>query len=160
MIILQILGEYLDLFVEWNNQILTSFFTSCSGALGGRLCIDAFNVRRLVGGNLSVMVQCTATLLCGITIAMSADWKLTLVILIVIPLMGLQGYAQVKFLQGFSQDAKVSHELPLFYGCLFSPMSLFFPPLDTYLMLTNVDKLTDFISSSLYYNVVNSAFRK
>ncbi|PNT70778.1 hypothetical protein BRADI_2g17720v3 [Brachypodium distachyon] len=81
-----------------------------SGALGGRLCIDAFNVRRLVGGNLSVMVQCTATLLCGITIAMSADWKLTLVILIVIPLMGLQGYAQVKFLQGFSQDAKIMYE--------------------------------------------------
>jgi ATP-binding cassette subfamily B (MDR/TAP) protein 1 len=68
-------------------------------------------VRRLVGDNLALIVQCTATLLCGIIIAMSADWKLSLVILIVIPLMGLQGYAQVKFLQGFSQDAKVSYGL-------------------------------------------------
>ncbi|KAM0885954.1 hypothetical protein ACQ4PT_030012 [Festuca glaucescens] len=81
-----------------------------SGALGGRLCIDALNVRRLVGDNLALMVQCTATLLCGIIIAMSADWKLSLVILVVIPLMGLQGYAQVKFLEGFSQDAKATYE--------------------------------------------------
>ncbi|PNT70777.1 hypothetical protein BRADI_2g17710v3 [Brachypodium distachyon] len=81
-----------------------------SGALGGRLCVDALNVRRLVGGNLALMVQCTSTLLCGIVIAMSADWKLSLVILIVIPLIGLEGYAQVKFLQGFSQDTKTMYE--------------------------------------------------
>lgn len=72
-------------------------------------------MRRLVGGNLALIIQCTATLICGIVIAMSADWKLSLVILIVVPLMGLQAYAQVKFLQGFSQNAKVSHELALFY---------------------------------------------
>lgn len=41
---------------------------------------------------------------------MSADWKLSLVILIVIPLIGLEGYAQVKFLQGFSQDTKTMYE--------------------------------------------------
>lgn len=81
-----------------------------SGALGGRLCVDALNVRRLVGGNLALIIQCTATLICGIVIAMSADWKLSLVILIVVPLMGLQAYAQVKFLQGFSQNAKTMYE--------------------------------------------------
>jgi ATP-binding cassette subfamily B (MDR/TAP) protein 1 len=78
-----------------------------SGALNGRLSIDALNVRRLVGDNLALLVQSIATLICGIVIAMVADWKLSLVILFVIPLVGLQGYAQVKFLQGFSQDAKV-----------------------------------------------------
>ncbi|KAM0921567.1 hypothetical protein ACQ4PT_006759 [Festuca glaucescens] len=81
-----------------------------SGALGGRLCTDALNVRRLVGGNLALMVQCTASFICGLVIAMIADWKLSLVILIVIPLMGVQGYAQVKFLEGFSQDAKTMYE--------------------------------------------------
>ncbi|KAM0885958.1 hypothetical protein ACQ4PT_030013 [Festuca glaucescens] len=81
-----------------------------SGALGERLCTDALNVRRLVGGNLALMVQCTASFLCGLVIAMSTDWKLSLVILIVIPLMGVQGYAQVKFLEGFSQDAKTMYE--------------------------------------------------
>ncbi|KAL6610597.1 hypothetical protein ACP70R_040566 [Stipagrostis hirtigluma subsp. patula] len=81
-----------------------------SGALNERLCIDALNVRRLVGDNLAIMVQSTATIICGIVIAMIADWKLSLVILVVIPLVGLQGYAQVKFLQGFSQDAKTMYE--------------------------------------------------
>uniref|UniRef100_K3ZCK0 MDR-like ABC transporter n=2 Tax=Setaria italica TaxID=4555 RepID=K3ZCK0_SETIT len=81
-----------------------------SGALNGRLCIDALNVRRLVGDNLALLVQSTATLICGIVIAMVVDWKLSLVILVVIPLVGLQGYAQVKFLQGFSQDAKTMYE--------------------------------------------------
>jgi ATP-binding cassette, subfamily B (MDR/TAP), member 1 len=57
---------------------------------------------------LALLVQSTATLTCGIVIAMVADWKLSLVILFVIPLVGLQGYAQVNFLRGFSQDAKVS----------------------------------------------------
>ncbi|CAN6336918.1 unnamed protein product [Urochloa humidicola] len=81
-----------------------------SGALSGRLSIDALNVRRLVGDNLALLVQSIATLICGIVIAMIADWKLSLVILFVIPLVGLQGYAQVKFLQGFSQDAKTMYE--------------------------------------------------
>lgn len=81
-----------------------------SGALNGRLSIDALNVRRLVGDNLALLVQSTATLTCGIVIAMVADWKLSLVILFVIPLVGLQGYAQVNFLRGFSQDAKIMYE--------------------------------------------------
>lgn len=66
-----------------------------------------------MGDNLALLVQTTATLICGIAIAMVADWKLSLVILFVVPLVGLQGYAQVNFLQGFSQDAKVSYKLAL-----------------------------------------------
>ncbi|KAF8727439.1 hypothetical protein HU200_019047 [Digitaria exilis] len=81
-----------------------------SGALNERLSTDALNVRRIVGDNLALLIQSTATLICGIVIAMVADWKLSLVILFVIPLVGLQGYAQVKFLQGFSQDAKTMYE--------------------------------------------------
>ncbi|WVZ99468.1 hypothetical protein U9M48_044759, partial [Paspalum notatum var. saurae] len=81
-----------------------------SGELNARLCIDALNVRRLVGDNLALLVQSTSTLICGIVIAMVADWKLSLVILFVIPLVGLQGYAQVKFLKGFGQDAKTMYE--------------------------------------------------
>ncbi|GJM93456.1 hypothetical protein PR202_ga10014 [Eleusine coracana subsp. coracana] len=46
----------------------------------------------------------------GFVIAMIADWKLCLIIICVIPLAGLQGYAQVKFLKGFSEDAKMLYE--------------------------------------------------
>ncbi|EAZ13201.1 hypothetical protein OsJ_03121 [Oryza sativa Japonica Group] len=81
-----------------------------SGALGARLSVDALNVRRLVGDNLALAVQVVSTLITGIVIAMIADWKLTLIILCVIPLVGLQGYAQVKFLKGFSEDAKMLYE--------------------------------------------------
>jgi len=95
-------------------NILNILFIINSGALNGRLSIDALNVRRLVGDNLALLVQSIATLICGIVIAMVADWKLSLVILFVIPLVGLQGYAQVKFLQGFSQDAKVDKKLAFY----------------------------------------------
>ncbi|KAM0921304.1 hypothetical protein ACQ4PT_006948 [Festuca glaucescens] len=81
-----------------------------SGALGARLSVDALNVRRLVGDNLALTVQIIATLITGFVIAVMADWKLSLIILCVIPLAGIQGYAQVKFLKGFSQDAKMMYE--------------------------------------------------
>ncbi|KAL6615850.1 hypothetical protein ACP70R_038120 [Stipagrostis hirtigluma subsp. patula] len=81
-----------------------------SGTLGARLSVDALNVRRLVGDNLALAVQVTSTLITGFVIAFVADWKLTLIILCVMPLSGVQGYAQVKFLKGFSQDAKILYE--------------------------------------------------
>ena len=82
-----------------------SFFYS--GALGARLYIDALNIRRLVGDNLAILVQCIVTLIAGFSIAFASDWKLTLIIICVIPVVGSQNYIQVKFLKGFSEDAKV-----------------------------------------------------
>uniref|UniRef100_A0ACD5VHV0 Uncharacterized protein n=1 Tax=Avena sativa TaxID=4498 RepID=A0ACD5VHV0_AVESA len=84
--------------------------TNSSGALGTRLSVDASNVRHLVGDNLALTVQIIATLVTGFVIAVIADWKLFLIILCVIPLVGIQSYAQVKFLKGFSQDAKMMYE--------------------------------------------------
>ncbi|CAO2166051.1 unnamed protein product [Urochloa humidicola] len=81
-----------------------------SGALGAKLSVDALNVRRLVGDNLALLTQVTSTLIAGFVIAFVADWKLTLIILCAMPLSGAQGYAQVKFLKGFSQDAKMLYE--------------------------------------------------
>ncbi|PUZ55213.1 hypothetical protein GQ55_5G194300 [Panicum hallii var. hallii] len=81
-----------------------------SGALGAKLSVDALNVRRLVGDNLALLTQVTSTLITGFVIAFVADWKLTLIILCVMPISGAQGYAQVKFLKGFSQDAKMLYE--------------------------------------------------
>ncbi|CAL4974577.1 unnamed protein product [Urochloa decumbens] len=81
-----------------------------SGALGAKLSVDALNVRRLVGDNLALLTQVISTLITGFVIAFVADWKLTLIILCAMPLSGAQGYAQVKFLKGFSQDAKMLYE--------------------------------------------------
>ncbi|KAK3161660.1 hypothetical protein QOZ80_1BG0079860 [Eleusine coracana subsp. coracana] len=81
-----------------------------SGGLGAKLSVDALNVRRLVGDNLALIVQVIGSLITGFVISMIADWKLCLIIICVIPLAGLQGYAQVKFLKGFSEDAKMLYE--------------------------------------------------
>ncbi|KAG2591011.1 hypothetical protein PVAP13_5NG450640 [Panicum virgatum] len=81
-----------------------------SGALCAKLSVDALNVRRLVGDNLALLTQVTTTLIGGFLIAFVADWKLTLIILRAMPLSGAQGYAQIKFLSGFSQDAKMLYE--------------------------------------------------
>jgi hypothetical protein len=70
-----------------------------------------------VGDNLALAVQIIVTLVTGFVIAMIANWKLCLVILCVIPLVGFQGYAQVKFLKGFSQDAKVIQQTELSSYC-------------------------------------------
>ncbi|XP_048564122.1 ABC transporter B family member 4-like [Triticum urartu] len=84
--------------------------SNSSGALGTRLSVDALNVRRLVGDNLGLIVQSTAALITGFVIAFTADWRLALIITCVIPLVGAQGYAQVKFLKGFSEEAKEMYE--------------------------------------------------
>ncbi|CAD6230187.1 unnamed protein product [Miscanthus lutarioriparius] len=84
--------------------------SNSSGALGTRLSVDALNVRRLAGDNLALIVQSIASLTTGFVIAFAADWRLALIITCVIPLVGAQGYAQVKFLKGFSEDAKEMYE--------------------------------------------------
>lgn len=75
--------------------------------LGARLSADASTLQRLVGNFLALTVQNMSTVIAGLAIAMVANWQLTLIILVLLPLMGLQGYAQAKLLKGFSMDTKV-----------------------------------------------------
>ncbi|KAJ3685941.1 hypothetical protein LUZ61_015105 [Rhynchospora tenuis] len=81
-----------------------------SGSICSRLSTDAVNVKRLVGDNLALNVQTLATVISGFLVAITANWKLTLIVLVIIPLVVLQGYFQVKFLKGFSGDAKAMYE--------------------------------------------------
>ena len=78
-----------------------------SGAIGARLSADAASVRALVGDALGLLVQNFATVLAGLIIAFVASWQLALIILVLIPLIGVNGYVQMKFMKGFSADAKV-----------------------------------------------------
>ncbi|KAL2326549.1 hypothetical protein Fmac_025607 [Flemingia macrophylla] len=81
-----------------------------SGAIGARLSADAASVRALVGDALGLMVQNLASALAGLIIAFIASWQLALIILVLIPLIGLNGYVQMKFMKGFSADAKMMYE--------------------------------------------------
>ncbi|KAI3523833.1 hypothetical protein L1887_02274 [Cichorium endivia] len=81
-----------------------------SGLIGAKLSLDAVSVRGLVGDTLSLLVQNTATAVSGLIIAFVGDWQLALIILLLLPLIGLNGYLQLKFLNGFSADTKKLYE--------------------------------------------------
>ncbi|CAL4895809.1 unnamed protein product [Urochloa decumbens] len=81
-----------------------------SGAIGARLSADAAKVRGLVGDALQLAVQNSSTLVAGLVIAFVSNWQLSLIILALIPLIGLNGWIQMKFIQGFSADAKLMYE--------------------------------------------------
>ncbi|KAJ0110909.1 hypothetical protein Patl1_00783 [Pistacia atlantica] len=81
-----------------------------SGTIGARLSADAASVRALVGDALAQLVQNSASALAGLVIAFTASWQLAFIILAIIPLIGVTGYCQVKFLKGFSADAKKKYE--------------------------------------------------
>jgi ATP-binding cassette subfamily B (MDR/TAP) protein 1 len=78
-----------------------------SGSVGARLSADAATVRALVGDALGQMVHVIASAAAGLVIAFLASWQLAFIILALIPLIGVNGYVQVKFMKGFSADAKV-----------------------------------------------------
>ena len=79
-----------------------------SGAIGARLSADAASVRALVGDALGLLVQNIATALAGLIIAFVASWQLAFILLVLVPLIGVNGYVQMKFMKGSNADAKVS----------------------------------------------------
>lgn len=60
-----------------------------------------------MGDALALIVQNIATVIAGLVIAFSANWILAIIILLVLPLIGVQGFIQTKMYKGFSADAKV-----------------------------------------------------
>ncbi|XP_057776687.1 ABC transporter B family member 11-like [Salvia miltiorrhiza] len=81
-----------------------------SGMIGARLSADAATVRALVGDALAQIVQDFSSLVAGVAIAFEASWQLALIVLVMLPLIGVNGYVQIKFMKGFSADAKAMYE--------------------------------------------------
>ncbi|PKI43069.1 hypothetical protein CRG98_036548, partial [Punica granatum] len=81
-----------------------------SGSIGARLSGDATSVRYLVGDTLALLVQNIATAVAGLLIGFTTNWELALIILLLIPLLGISGYVQVKSMTGFGADAKKMYE--------------------------------------------------
>ncbi|KAI3440973.1 uncharacterized protein J3R85_003014 [Psidium guajava] len=81
-----------------------------SGVIGARLSADAATVRALVGDAIGQIVQNSASAVAGIVIAFVASWQLSLIVLVLLPLIFVTGYIQVKFMKGFSTDAKMMYE--------------------------------------------------
>ncbi|XP_019100299.1 PREDICTED: ABC transporter B family member 11-like isoform X3 [Camelina sativa] len=81
-----------------------------SGTMGARLSADAALIRALVGDTLSLAVQNAVSAAAGLIIAFTASWELALIILVMLPLIAINGFVQVKFMKGFSADAKSKYE--------------------------------------------------
>ncbi|PKU59347.1 ABC transporter B family member 4 [Dendrobium catenatum] len=77
-----------------------------SGEVGSRLSTDAAKVRSIVGDRLGLYVQNAASLIAGLIIAFAASWEISLIVLGVVPLVGLNAWIQIKFIKGFSADAE------------------------------------------------------
>ncbi|KAL0442575.1 UNVERIFIED_CONTAM: ABC transporter B family member 9 [Sesamum latifolium] len=67
-----------------------------SGAVGSRLSTDASTVRNLVGDTLALAIQNIATTVAGLLIAFMTNWKLALTIVVVVPLMLIEGCFRMK----------------------------------------------------------------
>jgi ATP-binding cassette subfamily B (MDR/TAP) protein 1 len=78
-----------------------------SGSLGARLSTDAASIRSLVGDALGLLVQDIATVMTALVISFEANWQLSLIIIVLVPLILVNGHFQIKSMQGFNTDAKV-----------------------------------------------------
>ncbi|XP_031271465.1 ABC transporter B family member 11-like [Pistacia vera] len=81
-----------------------------SGAIGARLSADAASFRRVVGDALGLLVQNIATIIAGLVIAFEANWEMALIVSVLLPLIGVNGYIQMKYTKGFSAEAKKMYE--------------------------------------------------
>ncbi|XP_022639723.1 ABC transporter B family member 11 [Vigna radiata var. radiata] len=81
-----------------------------SGVLGARLSIDVASIRTFVGDALSLMVQDIATVVIALAIAFEANWQLSLIILVLLPLLLVNGQVQLGSMQGVVTDAKKLYE--------------------------------------------------
>ncbi|KAL7158153.1 hypothetical protein ABFS83_02G122900 [Erythranthe nasuta] len=81
-----------------------------SGVIGARLSTDAAFIRALVGDALALVVENASALVIGLAIAFEACWQLAFVVLAMVPLLFLNGYAQMNSIKGFSRDAKLMYE--------------------------------------------------
>lgn len=81
-----------------------------SGSIGARLSTDAAAVKSMIADTLSLVVQNIGTIVTGLTIAFISNWELSLLVLALVPLLGSQGYFQMKMMKGFSNDAKEAYE--------------------------------------------------
>jgi len=81
-----------------------------TGALSSRLATDAYQMHELVSQIMKLTFQTIATVVLGLTFAFIQSWRLTLVILAMIPLMGASQYFALGTLAGFSAKTKKAYE--------------------------------------------------
>ncbi|XP_044222563.1 bile salt export pump isoform X1 [Thunnus albacares] len=80
------------------------------GALTTRLASDASMVQGATGSQIGMIVNSLTSIGASFIIAFYFSWKLTLVIMCFLPLIGLSGVLQAKMLSGFANEDKNAME--------------------------------------------------
>ncbi|CAB1346654.1 unnamed protein product [Coregonus sp. 'balchen'] len=80
------------------------------GALTTRLATDASMVQGATGSQIGMIVNSLTNIGASFIIAFSFSWKLSLVVICFLPLIGLSGVFQVKMLTGFANEDKKAME--------------------------------------------------
>ncbi|XP_061579536.1 bile salt export pump [Cololabis saira] len=80
------------------------------GALTTRLATDASMVQGATGSQIGMIVNSLTNIGASFIIAFYFSWKLTLVIMCFLPLIGLSGVVQAKMLTGFANEDKKAME--------------------------------------------------
>ncbi|XP_074515463.1 bile salt export pump isoform X1 [Sebastes fasciatus] len=80
------------------------------GALTTRLATDASMVQGATGSQIGMIVNSLTSIGASFVIAFYFSWKLTLVIMCFLPLIGLSGVFQAKMLTGFANEDKKAME--------------------------------------------------
>ncbi|CAL8268700.1 unnamed protein product [Lota lota] len=80
------------------------------GALTTRLATDASMVQGATGSQIGMIVNSLTNIGASFIIAFYFSWKLTLVVMCFLPLIGLSGVFQAKMLTGFANDDKKAME--------------------------------------------------
>ncbi|KAG6514013.1 hypothetical protein ZIOFF_024351 [Zingiber officinale] len=82
---------------------------NASARIAGRLTSDAHNVRSAIGDRISVIVQNTSLMLVAFTAGFILEWRLSLVLVSVFPIVVAATVLQKMFMTGFSGDLEVAH---------------------------------------------------
>ncbi|KAF9930602.1 Multidrug resistance protein 1 [Linnemannia zychae] len=81
-----------------------------TGALTSRLATDAYQMHELVSQIMKLSFQTITTVVLGLAYSFSESWRLSLVILALIPLMAASQYFAIAALTGFSNKTKKAYE--------------------------------------------------
>ncbi|KAL5006708.1 hypothetical protein ScPMuIL_015514 [Solemya velum] len=79
-------------------------------ALTTRLSNDAALVQKATGNQLANMLEAASTVVSALAVAFTASWKMTLVVLAFLPLVGITGFIRHKLIIGRGKSNKKKHE--------------------------------------------------
>ncbi|VFR00063.1 unnamed protein product [Cuscuta campestris] len=80
-----------------------------SSMVAARLSLDANNVRSAIGDRISVIMQNSALMLVAFTAGFVLQWRLSLVLVAVFPVVVAATVLQKMFMKGFSGDLEAAH---------------------------------------------------